>query len=147
MNAAATSAALLSVAVAAAGCVTGRFSQVTFNEPVPSELLQALRPGVDTLQTCLDALGAPVRVFEYQVAADRSSGVALLWSWRQNRGWGIDVSANIDDASVSFDYASESTGLPGCVLWFGPDLVLERWREGLVGDLLPERARPAPVLD
>ena len=38
------------------------------------------------------------------------------------------------------------TTLPGCVLWFGPDLVLERWQRGTLGDLLPGRQRPSAQL-
>jgi len=144
-----TRAALLTglLGLLATGCVTGRYGQVTINEPVDGAQLQALKPGEDTLASCLDALGAPVRVFEYRVAPDRTSGMALLWSWNQDRGWGVRASMSLRGASVSFDYGSQNLDLPGCVLWFGPDLVLERWREGRVGDLLPERVRPAPALD
>jgi hypothetical protein len=33
------------------------------------------------------------------------------------------------------------------VLWFDPELRLERVRWGLVGELLPDRVRPAPAVE
>ncbi|MFN3241285.1 MAG: hypothetical protein ACE37K_07190 [Planctomycetota bacterium] len=141
------SAALLPLLCVGA-CVTGNYNQVSINEPVDLELLRALQPGKDDLTTCLQKLGAPVDVQEYQVGMDLSSGVALIWYWSQQYGWGLDISAPVgDDASLSFEMDFGGNHLPGCVLWFDRDLVLERWREGLVGELLQGRRRPAPVLD
>jgi len=135
-------------ALALGACVTGDYSQVSFNEPVDLQALRAMRPGEDDLSSVLAQLGAPVDVREYRVDPDRASGVALVYFWRRQYGWGLDISAPVyDDASVSFEMDFAGTDLPGCVLWFDQDLVLERWREGLVGDLLGVRRRPAPVLD
>jgi len=33
------------------------------------------------------------------------------------------------------------------MLWFGPDLGLERWQQGLVGELLPGRLRRSSPSD
>lgn len=135
-------------ALALGACVTGDYSQVSFNEPVDLQALRAMTPGEDNLSSVLAQLGAPVDVREYRVGPDRASGVALVYFWRRQYGWGLDISAPVyDDASVSFEMDFAGTDLPGCVLWFDQDLVLERWREGLVGDLLGVRRRPAPVLD
>lgn len=134
--------------LAPAGCVTGNYNQVSINEPVDLEQLRALVPGRDDLTSCLQKLGAPVDVQEYSVNPDRTSGVALVWYWSQQYGWGLDISAPVSrDASVSFEMDFGGNHLPGCVLWFDERLVLESWREGLVGELLSGRRRPAPVLD
>lgn len=138
----ATAAALL--ALLAAGCVQGEYNRITVDEPLREELVAPLRPGVDTLAQCLERLGAPHRVFEYRVGQDGTSGAALLWVWREAAGWGVDVSAGTEEASGSFSFNLADTDLPGCVLWFGPDLVLERWQRGTLGDLLPGRQRPSP---
>jgi hypothetical protein len=130
-----------------AGCVTGNYGHRSFNEPVSTERLEALEPGKDDLTTCLAALGAPNRVFEYQVGPDLTSGMALLWFWRDSEGFGVEVSAPVEDASMNFQYDQTDTELPGCALWFSSDLRLERWRLGRVGDLLPGRVRPAPAVD
>ncbi len=142
MNAAVRAAALAAV-LATAGCVTANYGHTSFGEPVDDAAFAALVSGEATLADCLQALGAPVRVFEYRVGPTGESGMVLLWSWRDEAGWGIDVSSG-DDAipgSVSFD--AVSTDLPGCVLWFGPDLRLEKARKGTLGDLLPRRLRPS----
>lgn len=128
-----------------AGCVTGSYERALRDEPVPAVRLAALVPGRDDLTSCLAVLGAPHRVFEYSVAADRTSGAALLWFWRDASGWGVEVSSASDNVpgSVSFDFVGAD--LPGCMLWFDRELVLERWRQGLVGDLVQGRVRPGGV--
>jgi hypothetical protein len=130
----------------AAGCVTGSYNHVSVDEPIRPQQLAELRPGTHDLTHCLAVLGAPHRVLEYRVEEDLRSGMALVWFWRDAAGWGINISATYDDAQGRFTFDQLSTELPGCVLWFGPDLVLERWRSGTLGELLPTRLRPAPML-
>jgi hypothetical protein len=129
-----------------AACVRGRYRRVRVNEPVDREALAALRPGVDTLATCMRALGAPVRVVEHRVDAARVGGVALAYYWLDATAWGVTVSPP-RARGLSYEFDATGTDLPGCVLWFDEALVLERAREGRVGDLLPRPRRPAPVLD
>ena len=113
------------------------------DEPMADASLEVLQPGRDDLGACLARLGAPNRVFEY-----RGDGVALLWVWRDVDDWSLDVSIPLqEDYSASFELDLTDTSLPGCMLWFGPDLALERWRRGTVGELLPARPRPALVAD
>ena len=139
-------AAAVLLATLAAGCVQGSYNRIAVDEPLRDEMVAPLQTGVDTLELCLARLGAPHRVFEYRVGQDGSSGVALLWLWREAAGWGIEVSGGTDDASGSFSFDLTDTTLPGCVLWFGPDLVLERWQRGTLGELLPGRQRPSAQL-
>tara|TARA_R110002094_G_scaffold27834_21_gene40863 strand:- start:6 stop:425 length:420 start_codon:yes stop_codon:yes gene_type:complete len=131
--------ALLSVS-----CVTGEFAQRTVNEPVDLQLLRQLQVGKDDLGTCLAMLGAPVDAREYDVAADGTSGLALVWFWSRQVGWGLRASWSITrEASASFEFDWAGTNMPGCVLWFDHDLKLTNYREGLVGELLPKRTRPS----
>lgn len=136
---------LLSLATSAS-CVRGRYQRVLWNEPVDPAAFAALRPGEDTLATCLQALGAPVRVVEHRVDAGRRSGVALAYYWLASSSWGITVSPP-RSSGVSYRFDSTGADLPGCVLWFDEQLVLERARAGMVGALLPRPRQPAPVLD
>ncbi len=129
--------------LACTACVTGSFDRVALDEPIASEAVAALQPGQDTLATCLQRLGAPIEVFEDRVAADGEAGMALLWYWRDEVGWGIDVSSGDDHVPGSMQWDARSAELPGCMLWFGPDLVLARVRSGRAGDLRPVRRRPA----
>jgi hypothetical protein len=139
----AAAALLLAVLAPFGGCVQGSYSGQSIDEPIVAERLAALQPGTATLASCLDALGAPNRVYEYRLQADDTSGMALLWFWRAETGWGIEVSGT-DDVPGSVSWDSAAADLPGCMLWFGPDLVLERWRAGPVGELAPARRRPTP---
>ena len=128
-----------------ASCVTGEYNQVTFNEPIDRQRLLQLQPGKDDLTSCLAALGAPVDVREYAVDQDRNSGMALIWFWTSQVGWGAKASSVFKDASVSFEFDFTGTDLPGCVVWFDSDLKLESYREGLVGALLRQQRRPSPT--
>ncbi|MBL8754411.1 MAG: hypothetical protein JNK15_14000 [Planctomycetes bacterium] len=143
MNGAARAAATLAL-LATGGCVTGNYGHVSIDEPIADERLGPLVPGRATLADCLAALGAPNRVFEYAVGSDGASGMALLWSWRDQAGWGLDVSSGDDSIPGSVSFDAVTAELPGYMLWFGPDLVLQRARRGLVGELVPGRLRPSP---
>lgn len=108
------------------------------NEPLERERIEALRPGVDDLGQCLSQLGAPVHVFEYRI-----DGMVLLWTWQDTDDWSLDVSLPVTDfANAEFELDLTASERPGCALWFGPDLILERVRQGRIGDLLDPRARP-----
>lgn len=128
------------------GCVTGSYNHVVIDEPIDALTLATLQPGRDTLAACLARLGAPNHAFEYGIVADGSAGMALLWHWRDAAGWGLNVSSGDDNVPGRLSYDALTTELTGCMLWFGPDLVLERWRAGPVGELVPGRRRPqSPV--
>lgn len=133
------------LALLLAGCISGEYARATFDEPVDPARLAGLRPGCDDLGRCLAALGAPHRVFEYRVGPDLSAGMALLWVWRAQRGFGIELSSPSDEVRGSVSFDLDGIDLPGCMLWFGPDLRLEACRMGLVGELLAWRRRPAAV--
>jgi len=133
--------AALAALAALPGCINLTFSREHIDEPVPVAVLESLVEGNDDLGTCLQRLGAPYDVFEY-----RDQGMALLWVWRDKDGFGLELSSPIENTSnVSFTLDLSDASLPGCVLWFSPDLQLERWRAGSVGDLLPGRLRRPSV--
>ena len=122
------------------GCLSLAYERTTVGEPVADATLQALRPGRDSLADCLAALGAPELVYEH-----RTHGMALLWFWKETAGWDLEVSSPSDEVPASVALELRDAELPGCMLWFGPDLLLERWRAGTIGDLLRDRVRPTIV--
>lgn len=129
------------LALAACAAATSCVSYVRFrsDEPVPAAALDALAAGRDDLARCLQALGAPVEVREY-----RGDGMALIYSWQDENRWGFEFSMPLQDyVSANFEYDLGSLDRPGCVLLFGPDLVLESVRRGTLGAVLPTRTRPA----
>jgi hypothetical protein len=138
-------AALLLAALPA--CITGSYDRVHLQEPVREADLAGLAPGVAELGDCLQRLGAPWRVLEYDVDPDGNSGAALLWTWRDASGWGVKAEYGDDTVSGSLSYDAVAAEQPACVLWFDHRLVLQRWRFGTAGDLLPRRQRPAPFAD
>lgn len=113
------------------GCVHLTWDAHHVEEPVPDGALAGLEPGKDGLDRCLQLLGAPHFVWEY-----RGEGAALAWVASDSGGLSFGISYTWERfATTSFRYDKDAADLPGVVLWFGPDLVLERWRRGRMRDL------------
>lgn len=140
-------AAALLLALALPACVTGSYDRARLQEPVAEADLAGLAPGRSSLGECLQRLGAPWRVVEYDVDVDGNAGAALLWTWRDAAGWGVEVQYGDESVSGSVSYDAVAAEQPACMLWFDHHLVLQRWRFGTAGDLLPRRQRPAPFAD
>ncbi|MBZ0150771.1 MAG: hypothetical protein K8J09_04495 [Planctomycetes bacterium] len=137
--------ALVLAALALPACVSGSLTRQSRGEPVDQAGLEALRPGQDDLAVCLQRLGAPERVVEYGRTADGDAGMVLVWLHGDTARFGLQVSTPSieNDLSASFAYDDAEQAQPACALWFTPELVLERWRCGQLGELLPRRRRPA----
>lgn len=132
-------ALIVAAAAVLPGCV--QIVRYRVDEPVPGSAVQALQPGREDLGQCLAALGAPTEVLAY-----RGDGMALVYSWTDMLDWGFEFSVPLQDyVSASFSFDSGDATRPGCVLWFGPDLVLERRECGSLGALLQRRVRPVVV--
>ena len=134
----------LLLTLALAGCISGKYSHEYVDEPIPTSRLEALKPGVDTLATCLAVLGAPNDIVEQQVEADGRAGMVLVWYWGSDAGWGVSLSAP-GSVPGGVNFNRDRSMVPGCALWFGSDWVLQQWRAGAVSDLLGSRERPAFV--
>lgn len=127
----------------AAGCLRLTFVQTSIHTPLSRERVAMLEPGVADLTTCLALLGAPVLAWEYD-----GEGMALAWGWRNDSSDGLLVSVPVaNQLSADLQLESARRNLRGFVLFFGPDLVLQRVREGFLRDLVPAQKRPAPLED
>ena len=82
----ASRALLLLSCCAAISCVNAEFSQLRVDQPPATEALDGIRVG-DSLQSCLDALGAPIAV----TRDDEGTRTVLTWQWLEAGGWGISV--------------------------------------------------------
>jgi hypothetical protein len=134
---------LLLLPLALASCVSFSWSRDRRHEPLAKDAIQGLEPGRSTLAECLEALGAPLHVWEY-----KGDGAALAWGWNDEDRKGISLSIPVyEQASASLSYDDAREELRGAVLLFDRDLVLEQVRRGWLRDLESElmRRRPAAV--
>lgn len=128
-----------------AGCVSVNWERESRFTPPDEQSLDGLQAGESGLGHCLDALGAPLWVWEYD-----GDGVALAYGWLEERRWNINVSAPVSDSlSASFDFTDAASNMEGLVLLFDEELILHELRRGLLVDLTTaaRRARPAPPAD
>ena len=131
---------VLACGVFAAGCVSASWNRELRYAPPAPEAIATLQPGESTLGPCLDALGAPLWVWEYD-----GDGVALAYGWLEQRGWNVNVSMPVaDNFSLSLDYTDISAEMQGLVLLFNAELALVDLRRGLLRDLTRGRPRARP---
>lgn len=124
----------------APGCVTGSFTRDSRFEPVPRGALRPLQPGESDLQDALDALGAPLWVWE--VPGD---GMAVAYGWEEERAWGLSFSVPLTrQLSANFDYDDIDADLAGVVLFFDAERRLVEKRRGRLRDLALEELRARP---
>jgi hypothetical protein len=135
-------AALATFATICASCVSFRYDRTTVNAPPKKGVVAGLATGKTSLADALQALGAPLYVWEY-----KGDGIALAWGWSEDKARGIKLSVPIDRGqSASASYDDLAKHLHGVVLLFDAELVLEQMRTGYLNELRAEldRRRPAP---
>jgi hypothetical protein len=138
-------AAALLLGASLGSCVRFRYARREVQTPIPEGVTEALRPGEDTLGSCLERLGAPLYAWEVS-----DFTYALAYGWDEGRDWGFHVSAPVTDAApASVDYDNVALDLHGVVLIFDHDDLLLRSDRGYLREIAPglERRRPALVED
>ena len=122
-------------------CVSLNWSRGNLNEPIPEVAIASLRPGETDLGGCLDVLGAPNLVWEYDVF-----GMAMAWLWSDAGGWGFSLSYSFYRyaPAASFNYDSADDERNGVVLLFDEQLILKEVSRGNLGELLPRPPAPLP---
>lgn len=125
-----------------AGCIQLRWTKRNIEDPVSPAAVESMWPGTDTLHSALVKLGAPHYVWEY-----RGEGMALAWVHQEEDDFGLRVSYSLSRGpSASFRFDDSQLDVPGVVLWFDDELVLEKVRQGNLRDLTEELSRrPASV--
>ena len=136
-------ALLLLLLPGSAGCVRLIYAVDHIETPIAKSAIERLRPGADDLQSCLQAIGSPHFVWEYE-----GNGMALGWVYSDAAGWSLDLSWSFERfVSASFSLDLDNTDLPGAVLWFDSELRLLEVREGSMRSLTAGLRRPAAVDD
>jgi hypothetical protein len=138
---------LLGIALLAplASCISVTWRHEVDLEHVSARKIKHLQPGVSDLGACLDALGAPLYVWEY-----RGDGLVLAYGWLQTKHWGAGARADMGNGiSASFNYDSIDGATTGYVLFFDEHWILTAVQHGNLRDIAAgyQRRRPAPVED
>jgi hypothetical protein len=133
--------AIAAAAALCSACLHVRWERESRYAPVPEAGLETLEAGRG-LDECLDALGAPLWVWEH-VERGRP-GAALAWGWFDEETVGVSLSVPVSDyASLSLDYDDVDRRMRGVVLFFDEDLRLAMWRTGFLHDITGEVRRPS----
>ncbi len=124
-------------------CVSFNYSRLSLNEPRPIIVAQELADKSAELQVCLDALGAPLEIWE------TADGFAATYGWIDQAGWSFTASISVRAVPVRFNYVSESRDLFGIVLLFSDDAKLRLARSGYLSEITADLRRrpPQPVED
>ena len=137
-------AALLALAPLLGGCLSVSWGRTNRDEPIPAARLGELQAGRTTLDECLGAFGAPLRVEEHPV--EGGEGAVLVWGWLDETDVGLSVSLPLSDqSSVNLDYRQLDARTRGLVLFFDERWVLAEWRAGLLSEVAAD-LRPRPAL-
>jgi len=122
-------------------CLSANFNRSKELEALAEPALETLEIGESGLAACLDALGAPTRVWEVD------GGAALAWYWVDRSDWGVTFSVPAGDAvSANLSYGDFAVDAEGAVLFFDQEWQLAALRRGQIAELLKEeRRRPAIV--
>lgn len=110
-------AILLFAACALPGCVSVEFRAIRVGTPIPASQLDGIAVG-DSLQSCLNRLGAPHRVQR----DDEGVRTVLTWEWLDTDGWSVSASVPVTDrSSASLDYGRDQQNPQQIRLFFGMD--------------------------
>ena len=128
----------LLVACLVSSCLSATWNRSRTLEALATPALDSLEVGHADLGECLEALGAPTRVWE----VDR--GTALAWHWVDRNNWGLTLSVPTGEAaSANLSYGDIANDAEGAVLFFDNSWRLVGLRRGQIADLLAEaRRRP-----
>ncbi|MBL8861594.1 MAG: hypothetical protein JNK02_06235 [Planctomycetes bacterium] len=123
------------------GCVAVAYRREIREVPPEPARVEAFEPGATHLGAVIDALGAPLYVWE-----GAAGGVVLAYGGLRTREWGVEVSIPLgDQGSASFAYDDAAARTRGHVLVFDPELRLALVRAGNLADLRQEFARRRPA--
>ena len=124
-------------------CAAFNYYHIRRYEPIAEATTRGLAASKASLQTCLDELGAPVKVWQ------SPSGMILAYAWLDRVFWRFEAQAyGVRQLSgrTLFRYENTNDGFRGAVLVFDEDLNLQAVRHGMLEDITRAyRRRPAAV--
>lgn len=124
-----------------ASCISVVWERDRWHRPPEPAAVETLREGESELSACLEALGAPLHV--WQVAG----GYALSWAWYDAEELSYRIEAPLTHAfSASLDYSTIDRETHGLLLLFDEDDRLVLVREGFLRDLMAEDDARSPAL-
>lgn len=117
-----------------------QWQQVNIDEPVAQENFERLEVGQDDLTSCLEILGAPTLIEDFE----GEDQFALLWTWLNTESWGFSVSAGRYSPFGSLSYTGATKHLRAVRLLFDVELELIAKQQGMLSGLLHDYASAEP---
>lgn len=132
--------AVAALALLSSSCLNYTYARVVAFRPPKQVAVESLVVGRSQLPECLERLGAPLIVQEYQ------AGCAMAWGWFEAEDWNVSISAPIGDDSGSVSFRSVDGRMRGLLLIFDEDWTLLTLRSGFLRELGESLERRRPVL-
>ena len=132
-------AALLIFLLLPSSCISVVWERDRWHRPPVTETVNALQEGVD-LESCLDALGAPLRVWQV------GSGYALSWAWYDSKELSYRLTVPLgQSASTSLRYTNVGQDTEGLLLFFDAKDKLVLVERGFLKDMMSEEEERSPA--
>ena len=123
-------------------CLSGDLTRVRTFTVIDAPVSEQLEIGRSTLEECLQQLGAPLDVYQYE-----DTGIVVSYGWFHSLNWGASLSIPIGDSSGSLNYSDQRDRMRGFILVFSEDYVLRDLRQGYLGQLGVISDVPAPPIE
>ncbi|MCH2105810.1 MAG: hypothetical protein MK291_04135 [Planctomycetes bacterium] len=132
---------LFVAALLSASCVSVVWEREAWHRPPSAEAVESLSEGRADLAACLEALGAPMKVWQV------GDGVALSWAWYESKELSYRLQVPMTQTfNASFDYATVDRETLGLLLVFDSSDRLVMKREGFLKDLMAEGEERSPAV-
>ena len=131
---------LLASLLLSSSCISVVWERDRWHNPPATESVNLLSEGAD-LESCLETLGAPLRVWQV------GSGYALSWAWYDSEELSYRLAIPIGGSrSTSMRYTNVGRETEGLLLFFDAKDKLVLVEQGFLRDLMGEEEGRSPAL-
>jgi len=132
---------LILTALLFTSCLSVVWERDRWHRPLSAEVVETLDVEVVDLASCLEVLGAPLKVWQV------GDGYALTWAWYDAEEWSYRLQLPLTQTfNASLDYSTIDRETQGLLLLFDRSDQLVMMKEGFLRDLMDEDDGRSPAV-